>query len=85
MGSKVQLRDNWESIKRLCMLHRQKFSVPDLKQKLIATEDNRLIEGNHWHDNYWGNCSCIMCESIEGQNWLGRILMHVRFECILTM
>lgn len=33
-----------------------------------------------WHDNFWGNCTCVKCENIEGQNWLGKLLMKVRDE-----
>ena len=40
--------------------------------------DIMLIEGNYWHDNYWGNCLCPKCKEIEGQNQLGKILMKVR-------
>ena len=27
------------------------------RQQLIDTGDAMLIEGNWWHDNYWGNCT----------------------------
>lgn len=75
-GSKVLLRDNWESIKLVIMedLIRQKFNIPELKEKLLATGDAELIEGNDWCDRYWG-----MCEG-EGQNMLGKILMKIRSE-----
>jgi hypothetical protein len=75
-GSKVLLRDGWESIKLGIMedLIRQKFNIPDLKEKLILTGDAELIEGNDWGDRYWG-----MCEG-EGQNVLGKILMKIRTE-----
>lgn len=41
-----------------------------------------LMEGNHWHDNYFGVCTCKKCENIQGQNQLGQILMKVRDEFI---
>ena len=53
-------------------------SHEDLRNQLFATGDAELIEGNDWHDNYWGNCECPRCVSIEGQNHLGKILMRVR-------
>lgn len=33
-----------------------------------------LVEGNTWHDTFWGVCNG------KGQNHLGRILMRVRAE-----
>jgi len=45
---------------------------------LLNTGDEELIEGNTWHDNYWGDCKCIRCRSIKGQNKLGKILMRIR-------
>lgn len=53
-----------------------KFTDPTLAQMLRDTGDQQLVEGNHWHDNYWGRCSCGECES--GDNRLGFILMMVR-------
>lgn len=57
-----------------------KFSVSELAEKLIATGDAYLEEGNHWHDNRWGKCTCEKCSAKEGQNWLGKILMGIRTE-----
>ena len=37
-----------------------------------------LIEGNTWHDNYWGDCSCNRCKSKSGENMLGILLMELR-------
>jgi ribA/ribD-fused uncharacterized protein len=83
MGRRVKLREDWESIKNLVMLDllRLKFSdkLPYLKQKLIDTGDAHLIEGNTWHDNHFGVCTCIECGSV-GKNILGRLLMKVRDE-----
>ena len=57
-----------------------KFSNSELKEKLLATGDAVLIEGNHWHDNRWGHCTCEKCQNKEYTNWLGKILMQVRSE-----
>ena len=68
-GRKVHLRADWEEIKENVML--------ELKEKLLATGAQCLVEGNTWHDNIWGSCSCDKCQR-QGQNKLGQILMRVR-------
>ena len=81
MGRKVAKRPDWPDLKVDLMrdLVRQKFEGQrDLKKSLLATGDAELVEGNTWHDNFWGNCRCARCASTPGQNWLGRILMDVR-------
>lgn len=81
MGRKIQLRDDWADIriqimKELIIL---KFvGTPTLKKKLLSTSNLPLIEGNKWHDNFWGNCTCPKCTSVEGKNNLGKIIMDVR-------
>ena len=71
---------NWNEISYGIMkeILEAKFSNPELKEKLKATGDAILIEGNRHHDNRWGNCTCNKCQSKEGQNWLGKILMEIR-------
>jgi hypothetical protein len=51
----------------------------DLRQQLLATGRARLVEGNHWHDNFWGACTCDKCKDLEHQNQLGLLLEQVRF------
>lgn len=74
MGARVPLRDNWETIKQEIMLDLvwRKFQNPDLRQQLLATGEQELVEGNNHGDFYWG-----VCEG-RGQNHLGEILMFVR-------
>jgi ribA/ribD-fused uncharacterized protein len=83
-GRKITLRNNWEKIKVIMMEEflRQKFRYPHLEKKLINTYPNFLEEGNTWHDNFWGNCYCNKCKSIEGRNILGKLLMKIREEKI---
>lgn len=71
---------NWDEISYDIMLDilRAKFSVPELAEMLEFTGDAYLEESNHWHDNRWGNCTCEKCSTKEGENWLGKILMHIR-------
>lgn len=83
MGKKEPtLPKDWDSISYDIMsdiLH-AKFSVPELAEKLIATGEAYLEEGNHWHDNRWGKCTCKKCSAKESQNHLGKILMEIRTE-----
>ncbi len=73
---------NWDEIAYDTMLDilRVKFADPVLREKLLATGDAYLEEGNHWHDNRWGNCTCERCKNKEAKNWLGKILMTIREE-----
>lgn len=77
LGRKVPLRPDWEDVKddvmhAICLC---KFAQnPGLAQKLLATGNAELIEGNYWHDHYWGICNGT------GQNKLGKILMQIRAE-----
>ena len=54
----------------------------DLGNRLIATHGHVLVEGNTWHDNYWGDCRCAKCVKWPGLNKLGRILMMTRDKII---
>ena len=76
LGRKIQLRPDWEKIKDSVMLTglRKKFADPELRNLLLATGDEELIEGNYWGDTYWGVCNGV------GQNKLGKLLMQVREE-----
>lgn len=68
---------------RLCVMEeglRQKFQNLELKNALLATGDQTLVEGNWWHDQFWGSCSCVKHADKPGQNHLGRLLMLVRAE-----
>lgn len=79
-GRQITIRPDWEQIKVQVMYDfvLKKFSDPELKEKLLATGDAELVEGNHWHDNYWGDCHCKRCKDTPGKNKLGGILKLVR-------
>lgn len=49
-------------------------SHDDLRDKLLATHPELLIEGNFWGGTFWGVCAG------EGSNHLGRLLMKIRGE-----
>lgn len=81
-GQTIQLRPDWESVKVPLMLDlvRQKFTnSAELRALLINTGEQELIEGNYWHDTFWGRCTCDRHRN-AGENWLGRILMQIRKE-----
>ena len=67
-----------------CASEEAKIKYTEVKNPVVAKRmgkkerDATLIEGNHWHDNRWGDCTCERCSAKEGQNWLGKILMEIR-------
>lgn len=82
MGNDITLRPDWDKVKDDLMYRivKQKFKQnPDIREQLCSTSVD-LIEGNYWHDNYWGDCFCKKCIDIQGRNKLGQILMRVRAE-----
>ena len=76
-GRKARLRIDWEDVK-LCIMYeicKAKFvQHPELKALLLKTGTEELIEGNNHNDRFWG------CVDGEGENYLGKILMHIREE-----
>jgi ribA/ribD-fused uncharacterized protein len=86
LGRSVDLRSDWEEgFKLVAMEHvvTSKFTLfEDKKTMLLSTNGAELVEGNYWHDNFWGNCYCGRNSSCTygGKNHLGKILMKVREE-----
>ncbi len=83
MGRKINLRPDWTdeiAIEKMSLGIYWKFTThEELAQKLLNTGESLLVEGNNWHDNYWGACQCEPCNSqILAQNKLGEILMKLR-------
>lgn len=76
LGQQVQLRKDWDQIKISVMTEilENKFQNPTLKAKLIETGNATLIEGNIWHDTFWG----VDLNTGKGQNHLGILLMDLR-------
>lgn len=80
LGRKANLVWNWEQTKIGIMIDliELKFVLgSDLAARLMATAPADLIEGNYWHDTYWGRCTCD-AHADEGKNVLGTILMTHR-------
>lgn len=81
LGRKVPKRNDWEEIKESVMrevVHCKFSQNDDIAEMLLSTGNEELIEGNTWHDNFWGNCSCSKCSGKEKKNMLGKILMEER-------
>ena len=79
LGRRVELRSDWEEVKIEIMRQvlKSKFTKnSELREKLIATGDTELIEGNNWNDTFWGVCRG------KGRNHLGKLLMEVRAELV---
>jgi ribA/ribD-fused uncharacterized protein len=76
LGQKVKLVDNWDQI-RIFVMYETVFNKfkqnKKLAEKLLATGDALLIEGNTWGDCFWGQVNGV------GENWLGQTLMRVRY------
>ena len=75
-GRTLKIRKDWDDVKLDVMLWgvREKFKKEELKELLLSTDEQPLIEGNWWNDTYWGVCKGV------GENNLGKILMQVREE-----
>lgn len=77
VGRRVTLIGGWDDVKvdTMRVIVRKKFQQHNaIREALIATGDAELIEGNWWHDTFWGVCNG------EGENNLGKILMELREE-----
>lgn len=90
IGKSIELRPDWNEIRVDVMraVVRLKFRQnSDIKEQLLSTGIATMIEGNYWHDNFWGNCYCNNssgkhpeCILTTGANQLGTILMEIRAE-----
>lgn len=81
-GRSLKLRKDWDDTKLKVMNYgvRQKFTKHEnLKALLLSTGNEQLVEGNYWHDVFFGSCTCPKCGN-NGLNHLGKILMNVRDE-----
>jgi len=78
MARTMACRSDWDDVKVGIMLDvlRLKFYYPAMRDLLLATGDAELVEGNTWHDTFWGVCRG------SGQNILGKLLMKVRGEMV---
>lgn len=49
-----------------------KFRQEWFAERLLATGEEELVEGNTWGDTFWGVCKN------KGENHLGKLLMEIR-------
>lgn len=85
----VTERQDWVSETKVRVMRwyvRQKFGRnPDVAEQLLGTGDAELVEGNRWHDRFWGaTMETGVPQSTEepvqlvGRNQLGILLMETR-------
>ena len=75
-GRRTKLRKDWIKIKDDVMFAALigKFSLHyELRKKLLATGNMKLVETNDWGDTYWGEDTAY-----GGKNKLGKMLMRIR-------
>lgn len=85
LGRQVKINvKNWDLLApgvMYSLLEMKFFANPGMAETLKSTGNAKLIEGNHRHDNYWGDCRCGRPECAgTGKNMLGKLLMRVRTE-----
>jgi ribA/ribD-fused uncharacterized protein len=91
MGRAIKkLRPDWESLEangRMVKVNvmrdllLQKFTPSITKRRLLSTFSAVLVEGNNWHDQFWGVCDGTCNKgphAPEGLNWLGILEMEIR-------
>jgi hypothetical protein len=81
LGRKCTIRNDWEENKIEVMslgLYLKFSQNKHLLERLLETESSYLVEGNYWHDNFWGDCFCSKCKDKPGRNELGKLLMQTR-------
>lgn len=86
LGRSIEKRPDWEAIRIDVMreIIAAKFAAGTLIEYwLTDTGDAELIEGNNWHDDFWGVCHCDEHAGV-GLNWLGIILMEQRSALRMT-
>jgi ribA/ribD-fused uncharacterized protein len=80
-GRQITLTSDWEANKIGVMAEVliKKFEQnPALARQLALTGQRELVEGNYWHDQFWGDCECTKHVNQTGRNMLGKLLMELR-------
>ena len=76
------LRPDWDTGGRVMAMQDAlagKFDVHHMRQRLIDTGTQPLIETGYWHDLFWGGeCFCPRHVGQRGVNMLGQLQMALR-------
>ena len=87
LGQQCPIRPNWDVVRVPTMadaLWYKFIQNRDIQQKLTDTDTQEMVEGNWWHDNFWGDCHCNNKSGKHpeclnpGLNKLGLSLMNLR-------
>ena len=88
LGKECPISPNWNKAKAITTMAtglELKFSHnKEIFLKLLDTKNLILVEGNFWHDNFWGDCHCNNKNGkhpeclTPGKNMLGKLLMNLR-------
>lgn len=78
LSKDIFIRPDWEDVRLKIMyeLLLLKFKQEPFKTKLKNTGLQNIQEGNYWNDKFWG--VCLKSNPNEGENHLGRLIMHIR-------
>jgi len=87
-GQKCPIRPNWPHVRIPVMADALWYKFVQntyIQQKLIDTGTQEMVEGNWWHDNFWGDCHCNNKSGKHpeclkpGLNKLGLLTMNLRY------
>lgn len=88
-GRVVPLGPDWYARRVTVMrdlLHAKFTQHAEAARVLLSTGDASIVEGNMWHDQFWGDCRCgrrTRCAE-PGDNQLGIELMATRERLLAT-
>jgi ribA/ribD-fused uncharacterized protein len=83
-GQTCPMRSDWDSVKDQVMMDVLcvKYSIPEMKDRLLNTGYKYLVECTFWHDNHFGVCIKPGCKcqvmQVPAKNMLGKISMELR-------
>jgi ribA/ribD-fused uncharacterized protein len=80
-GQTIPLKWDWNNYRLIAMFDvtmRKYTQNPELKNKLLATQNKYLEETNDWQDNFWGKDPSVSVVDSTGVNMLGKTIMAVR-------
>lgn len=79
-ANKMPHRELEEDLRVMEYLLRQKFEYPVLREKLLATGTQELIDGRDWISNPYDLIWSYDLKRLKGDNHHGKLLMKIRSE-----